>query len=47
MSAAIVQSQFFLDNGADVVTDAPFAIVFREKVQTAFRIEIRALSHLD
>lgn len=29
--------RFFLDCGADVVTDAPFASAFREKVRTALR----------
>ena len=28
---------FFLDRGADVITDAPFAVAFREKIRTAFR----------
>jgi hypothetical protein len=29
--------RYFLDHGADVVTGAPFAIAFREKVRTALR----------
>ena len=29
--------RFFLENGADVVTGAPFAVAFREKVRTALR----------
>jgi hypothetical protein len=29
--------RFFLDNGADVVTGAPFAVAFQEKVRTALR----------
>jgi hypothetical protein len=32
-----VMIRFFLDNGADVITDSPFAIAFREKVRTALR----------
>ena len=29
--------RYFLDNGADVVTGAPFAVAFREKIRTALR----------
>lgn len=29
--------RFFLENGADVVTGAPFAVAFREKIRTALR----------
>lgn len=29
--------KFFLDNAADVLTDAPFAVAFREKIRTALR----------
>jgi ankyrin repeat protein len=29
--------RFFLENGADVITGAPFAVAFREKVRTALR----------
>jgi ankyrin repeat protein len=29
--------RFFLDNGADVITGAPFAVAFREKIRTALR----------
>jgi ankyrin repeat protein len=29
--------RFFLENGADVITGAPFAVAFREKIRTALR----------
>jgi ankyrin repeat protein len=29
--------RFFLENGADVITGAPFAVAFREKISTALR----------
>lgn len=32
-----VMIRYFLDHGADVVTDAPFAVAFREKIRTALR----------
>jgi hypothetical protein len=32
-----VKIRFFLDHGADVVTDAPFAVAFCEKIRTALR----------
>ena len=29
--------RFFLDNGADVITNAPFTVAFAEEIRTALR----------